>query len=433
MPQRCAVLLFVLSSLQAFASEEAPAVPGQLLVRFKDGVTQSAMGNAFQLLGSNAAKKVTPADPQLYLVDLPAGMDNASGLSLYNGLADVALAEENFIYEAIGGRQPDDPRYSQLWGLPKISAPFAWNFTTGDPSVVILADTDTGAQYDHVDLTDTLSGRSNIWLNPGEICDDGIDNDGNGYIDDCVGWDFPAGTPNPFDNNGHGTNTAGIMGAIGNNEIGVTGVNWDAQLMILKMGDGSFSESNIIPAIDYGWQMGTRDGTHAVINASWGGRGRSAFIEAAIQRANDADVLFVTAAGNNGTNNDQIAFYPCNYNIANIICVANTKQDDTLYEGTNPNVPSNWGPNTVHLAAPGTNITSTFPGNRYVAYWGTSQASPHVAGTAGLVWSANPGLAMADVKAAILNTVDPIDGLADKVITGGRLNADGAVESVLSK
>jgi len=425
------VLLFVLASAEAFAFEEAPAVQGQLLVRFKDGVSKSAIDDAFQLLGNSAAKQVTPVDSQLYLVDLPAGMDNATGLSLYNGFAAVALAEPNFIYSAVA--EPDDPMYFRLWGLPQISAPAAWDITTGDPSVVILADTDTGAQYDHVDLTDRTSGRSNIWLNPGEICDDGIDNDGNGYIDDCVGWNFPANTPFPTDTNGHGTNTAGIMGAIGNNGIGVTGVNWDAQLMILKMGDGSFSESNIIPAIDYSWQMGTRDGTHAIINASWGGRGRSAFIEAAIQRANDADVLFVTAAGNNGTNNDLIPFYPCNYDIANIICVANTKQDDTLYEGTNPNVPSNWGPTTVHLGAPGTNITSTYPGNRYVAYWGTSQASPHVAGTAGLVWSVNPGLAMAAVKAAILNSVDPVDALADKVITGGRLNADGAVKSALGK
>jgi subtilisin family serine protease len=422
-------LLFVLSSAEAFASEEAPAVQGQLLVRFKDGVSKVAIEDAFQLMGNSGAKQVTPADPQLYLVNLPQGMDNATGLSLYNGLAAVALAEENFIYYAVA--EPDDPFYYLLWGLPKISAPAAWDITTGDPSVVVLADTDTGAQYDHVDLA------GNIWLNTGEICDNGIDDDGNGYVDDCVGWNFPVGTPYPIDTNGHGTNTAGIMGAVGNNGIGVTGVNWNAQLMILRMGNGTpedpFRESNIIPAIDYAWYMGTLPPQlHAVINASWGGRGRSAMIEAAIQRANDADVLFVTAAGNDGTNNDVIPTYPCNYNIPNIICVANTTQSDVLYPGGVVG-PSNWGPNTVHLGAPGTNIYSTFPGNRYVAYYGTSQASPHVAGTAALVWSANPDLAMADVKDAILSSVDLVDALVDKVITGGRLNADGAVKSALGK
>src|SRR5215472_1893182 len=416
-------LLFVLSSAEALAAETA-TVPGQLLVRFKDGVSKAAIEGAFQWTGGSAIKQITSADPQLYVVDLPPGMDDAIGLSLYNSFAEVALAEPNLVYTAVA--EPDDPFYYRLWGLPQISAPAAWDITTGDPSVVI-ADTDTGAQYDHVDL------GANVWLNTGEICDNGIDDDGNGYIDDCVGWDFPANSPRPFDSNGHGTNTAGIMGAVGNNGIGVTGLMWNAQIMILKMGDGSFSESNIIPAIDYAWAMGTVTGTHAIINASWGGRGRSAMIEAAIQRANDADVLFVTAAGNNGTNNDIIPFYPCNYDIPNIICVANTKQDDTLYERTNPNVPSNWGPNTVHLGAPGTNITSTYPGNQYRAYWGTSQASPHVAGTAALVWSVNPDLAMADVKAAILNSVDPVDALADKVITSGRLNADGAVKSALGK
>src|SRR5262249_1039535 len=178
-----------------------------------------------------------PADPQLYLVNLPPGMDNGTGLSLYNSFAAVALVEENQIYYPVA--EPDDPLYYREWSLPQISAPAAWDITTGDPSVVI-AHTDTGAQADH-------PGRAaKIWLNTGEICDNGIDDDGNGYIDDCVGWNFPDGTPFPTDTNGHGSNTAGIMGAVGNNGVGVTGLMWNAQIMILKMGNGSFPTSNII-------------------------------------------------------------------------------------------------------------------------------------------------------------------------------------------
>ncbi len=412
---RCLLSIFVLASGSVLASAEAPAVPGQLVVRFKNGISKSSIDGVLQLMGSSATP-VTPADPQVYLVELPPGMDNVAGLSLYNRFAEVDVVEENFIYEAVA--EPDDPLYYLLWGLPRISAPAAWDITTGD-RLVVIADTDTGAQYDHVDLA------ANVWLNTGEICDNGIDDDQNGYVDDCVGWNFFNQNPYPTDSNGHGTNTAGIMGAVGNNAIGVTGVMWDAQIMILKMGNGSFPESAIVPAIDYAWQNGAQ-----IINASWGGPVPSVMIRAAIQRANDAGVLFVTAAGNNGTNNDVIPFYPANYDIPNIISVANTTSADVL---RGPPIPSNWGPNTVHLAAPGTNIYSTYPGNRYVAYVGTSQAAPHVAGVAGLIWSVNPALTFDEVKTIILNSVDPIAALSDRVITGGRLNADAAVNMALTR
>src|SRR6266851_5393819 len=215
--------------------------------------------------------------------------------------------------------------------------------------------------------------------------------------------------------------TPGIMGAVGNNGIGVTGVMWNAQIMILKMGNGSFPLTAIIPAIDYAWQNGAR-----IINASLGGRGTSTSMRDAIQRANDAGVLFVAAAGNNGTNNDVIHFYPSDYDVPNIISVANTTQLDLLRTASPE--PSNWGPNTVHLGAPGTNIVSTYPGGRYVAFVGTSQAAPHVAATAGLILSVNPNLSVSDVKGIILNSVDPIPALQDKVITGGRLNAGAALQ-----
>lgn len=404
------VVLSLVLTARASASDEAPSVPGQLIVRFKAGVSRNAVEAVNQTLGGNA-NPVTPADPQLYAIDLPQWMDNVEGLNTFNGLASVEYAEENFIYQPVA--IPNDPLFPQLYGLNRISAPAAWDITTGDPSIVI-ADTDTGADYNHVDL------GANVWVNQGEICDNGIDDDGNGYVDDCIGWNFFNDNNNPIDTAGHGTNTAGIMGAVGNNGIGVTGVMWNAQIMLLKMGNGSFPVTAVVPAIDYAWQNGAR-----VINASWGGRGFSTAIQSAVQRAADAGVLFVAAAGNNGTDNDVIPFYPANYEIPNIISVANTNQFDSLRTGSTP---SNWGANTVHLAAPGTNILSTYPGNRYVAYVGTSQAAPHVAATAGLVLSVNPFLLYSDVKDIILNSVDPIPSLQDKLITGGRLNANAALQ-----
>ena len=387
-------------------AQNAPAVPGQLIVRFKDSVSKDTIDGVHQFMGVNA-NRVTPADPQLYVIDLPQGMDEASGLNIFGNLQAIEYAERNLLYES--SAIPNDPLWSQLWGMRAISAPDAWDITTGDPSIVI-ADTDTGADYNHVDL------GANVWVNQGEICDNGIDDDNNGYVDDCIGWNFFNNNNNPSDSAGHGSNTAGIMGAVGNNGIGVTGLMWNAQIMLLKMGNGSFPVTAIVPAIDYAWANGAR-----IINASWGG-GFSASIRDAIQRANDVGVLFVTAAGNNGRNIDLVPTYPASLDIPNIIAVANTTSADVLYSS------SNWGPNTVHLAAPGTNIVSTYPGNRYAAYVGTSQAAPHVAATAGLILSVNPFLSYLDVKNIILSSVDPIPALADRVITGGRLNASAALQ-----
>src|ERR1700687_329748 len=198
--------LSVFLTVGAFASETAPAVEGKLIVRFKDGISKQAIDSVNQFMGG-AARPLTSADSQLFVIDLPQGMDNASALNIYGNLGSVQYAEENFIYQPVAF--PDDPLYPQLWGLPKISAPDAWDITTGDPSVVI-ADTDTGADYNHVDLA------ANVWINTGEICDNGIDDDNNGYIDDCIGWNFFNGNNDPIDQTslggGHGAKHAGVMG-----------------------------------------------------------------------------------------------------------------------------------------------------------------------------------------------------------------------------
>lgn len=218
------------------------------------------------------------------------------------------------------------------------------------------------------------------------------------------GWDFSTGTPIGQDINGHGSNTAGIMAAVGNNGIGVTGVMWSAQIMILKMGNGSFPVSISIQAIDYAWRNGAR-----IINARWGGPVYVQRLKDAIDRAGAGGVLFVTAAGNNGTDNDVMPFYPSSYTSPNLITVASTSSLDRLWS-SQPE-PSNYGRNSVHLGAPGANILNTFRFGGHARFYGTSMAAPHVAGVAGLIWSYNPGLSYADVKAIILGSVDPLDTL----------------------
>jgi subtilisin family serine protease len=389
---------------------EAPSVPGEILVRFQSGTSHAAV-DSINAANNGVIVGTFAGDRYLYLVRQTK--NNQEAANSYNQEPRVAFAEPNYLFDF--SARPNDPLYSQQFAYQRISAEPAWDVTIGDPTVV-LADTDTGVDFNHPDMT-------NIWLNLGEICDNGIDDDMNGYVDDCFGWDFSTGTPSGWDTNGHGSDTAGIMAATGNNGIGVTGVMWTASIMVLKIGNGSFPISLAIQAIDYAWANGAR-----IINASWGGSVYVQALKDAIDRAANAGVLFVTSAGNGGTNNDVFPVYPANYTSPNIISVASTSSLDRLWTGSPE--PSNYGPTTVHLGAPGANILNltTVARGSYGRWYGTSMASPHVAGVAGLIWSYNPGLSYADVKAIILGSVDPLDTLQTTTITGGRLNAAAALQ-----
>jgi subtilisin family serine protease len=300
-----------------------------------------------------------------------------------------------------------------MWGLLKIQAPAAWDLFRGSPDTVIAV-TDTGIDYEHPDLID------NLWINPGETPDNGIDDDGNGYIDDVMGWNFVDDNNDPFDNHNHGTHTAGTIGAVGNNGVGVAGVMWQAKIMPLKICSGfTCSLTAAVRAIDYAIQNGAM-----AINASWGGGSGSEALKDAIGRAEDAGLLFIAAAGNNGRDIDDSirSYYPAAYDNENIIAVAATDETDALTSS------SNYGANTVHLAAPGSNIISTVRNGEYGTLSGTSMAAPHVTGTVGLLLGWNTKLTAADVKSIILDSVDPIPGLQDKTRTGGRLNLLRALE-----
>ena len=309
---------------------------------------------------------------------------------------------------------PNDTHFStpSMWGMRKICAPDAWTINTGSKDVVVAV-IDTGIDFRHPDLA------ANIWRNPGEIEGDGIDNDGNGFIDDIRGWSFMWGDESnnrTLDLNGHGSHVAGIIGAVGGNGIGTAGVNWNVSIMTLRalMNFGEGFTSDLIKAIDYARIMQV-----PIINNSYGG---SEYSQAQKDAIDNTDALFVVAAGNNATNNDSTPTYPASYDCSNIITVAATTYDDSLTSF------SNYGATSVHIAAPGENIFSTTPVGAYSVLSGTSMATPYVTGAAALVLAENPTMTTQQLKARLLESVDKVPALAGKVSSGGRLNVHRALD-----
>ena len=280
--------------------------------------------------------------------------------------------------------------------------------------------------HDHPDLT------GNIWTNPFDPVD-GIDNDGNGYVDDVRGWDFAGNNNSTYDGaqDDHGTHVAGTIGAVGGNKMGVAGVNWNVTLITAKfLGSGGGTTANAIKAVDYITDLKTRHGLNIVAtNNSWGGGGYSSGLYDAIERANKADILFVAAAGNGGSDGvgddiDATPFYPASYGNANVISVAAITSS-----GAKAGF-SNYGADSVDLGAPGSGIWSTLPGKKrnpsaYGSYSGTSMATPHVTGAAALYAATHPTATAAQIKSAILGSAFATPSLSGKCVSGGRLNVGG--------
>lgn len=342
-------------------------------------------------------------------------------IAQYSQNAAVAYLQPNYILSK-SDIFPNDPSYDDLWGLNNtgqtggtsdadIDAPEAGDIRTSSSNVVIGV-IDTGVDYTHPDLND------NMWINPGEIPGNGLDDDNNGFVDDYHGYDFVNNDGDPFDDEGHGTHVAGTIAAEGNNGIGVTGVTWSAQIMALKFLDefGFGSTFDAIQAIDYAVLMGAD-----LTNNSWGGGGFSQALADAIAAAGEVGQVFVAAAGNFGLNTDIAPEYPAAYGLDNIISVAATDDDDQLAGF------SNFGATSVDLGAPGVSILSTQPGNNYGFLDGTSMAAPHVTGVAALLLAENPDLTPTELKARLLETADPIPALDGVTVSGGRLNAFNAL------
>ena len=404
------------------------AVPGELLVQFKEDANNEQERRAVnrihgQLLERVRGVRANSRRGDLMLVKYLPTRNQSREAAIAELLKDesVEFAEPNWIYH----HYTNDPFYTNgfLWGMYSSAtnpnnqfgsqAGLAWTTGTTGSNTVYVGVIDTGIQIRHTDL------RDNVWTNPFERINR-IDDDGNGYVDDINGWDFDRNSRNVYagTEDSHGTHVAGSIGARGGNGIGVAGVSWNVQLISAKfLGRSGGTLANAIRAIDYMTDLKVRHGLNIVAtNNSWGGGGFSRALQDAIERANQANILFIAAAGNSGANNDTTPFYPTNYDNENIISVTSINDDGTLSSF------SNFGSRTVHLAAPGSNIWSTVPGifNRhsYTSYSGTSMAAPHVAGAVALYASTHPNATASQIKNAILSSVIPTPSLP---ITGGRL------------
>jgi len=287
----------------------------------------------------------------------------------------------------------NDPKRASNYATYMSRATVVWkNYTIGSPDIII-ADIDTGIDYNHTDLA------SNIWRNAGEMGKDaqgrdkrsnGIDDDGNGYIDDYIGYNFGDNNNLPWDDYGHGTHTAGIAAAVGGNGYGTSGVCPRCTIMPLRFitATGSGTDADAVRAIDYAIRMGAR-----ILNCSWGGKENSQALYDAFKAADDHGIISVVAAGNDGEDLNNHAFYPARYNLPNQLTVA------ALY-AVNVFIPywSNYGNSFVHLSQAGSEVVSTVPGNRFEAYSGTSMATPGISGSVGLIWSYRPDLTPVQVK-----------------------------------
>jgi subtilisin family serine protease len=406
-----------------------------LLVRFRQGT------EPFVKSGAHAAAQGAPVREYqivdgLQLVKVPPWMTTEEAIARYLNHLDVLYAEPNYIVQSLA--TPNDPNFGDLWGLHNtgqaggtedadIDAPEAWDITTGSSNVVVAV-IDTGIDYNHEDLA------ANMFQNSDDCNSNGLDDEGNGFVDDCHGIDKVNDDSDPMDDNDHGTHVAGTIGAVGDNNVGVVGVNWTVRLMACKFLDagGSGTTADAISCLEYVKLMKDRGVNVVATNNSWGGGGFSQALFDAIEAHLQRGILLIAAAGNDGTDNDSSPNYPCNYYLPNVICVAATTRDDAIVSLANSTFGSNFGRRTVHLGAPGKQILSTVPpansaeGDKYAFFSGTSMATPHVTGVAALLKAQDSSRDWKAIKNLILAGGDNNSNLSN-TITQKRLNAYGAM------
>jgi subtilisin family serine protease len=406
-------------------------VKDELLVRFAPNIPKATIDQINATIGAQVLQSFQIVS-NLYLVKIPAHLSVPEAIARYKGYANVLYAEPNYIVRTAQHVQltPNDPNFTQLWGLHNtgqtggtpdadIDAPEAWDITTGSSSVVVFV-IDTGVDYNHPDLV------ANVWTNPGEIPGNNVDDDGNGYIDDVYGIDTFYNDTNPFDGDGHGTHVHGTIGAVGNNSVGVVGVNWSVKVGHCKFlsDSGSGSTAGAISCLQYILnlkQTGNPANDIIATNNSWGGGGFSQALYDAIKAHMNAGILFIAAAGNSSANNDTALFLPASYYLPNVISVAATTHTDAKAGF------SNYGRRTVHVGAPGQGILSTTPGNTYSTFSGTSMATPHVTGLAALIKAQFPSFTWYQIRNRILATGDVTTGMQNVTISDRRINAYGAL------
>lgn len=400
------------------APDPSTYLPGQLLVKY----AVSPAGVAAKARAHPAGTRVKAVLPTLgwQVLELPPGTEVSQALDYYRGQPGVAYAEPNYRIRLFA--TPNDPRRAQLWGLDKIGAPVAWDQTTGS-SEVVVAMLDTGLDYTHADLA------ANVWTNPGEIAGNGLDDDQNGYTDDLHGLNTLDQTGNVQDDVGHGTHVAGTIGALGNNALGVVGINWRVKLLSVKIfsADDSSGTAGAVQGYEYLIALKQKGVNIRVANNSWGGMVPSRALAEAMRAAEAVGILSVCAAGNDNHDTDARPEYPAGNDGESFLSVAASTRDDELASF------SNYGARTVHLAAPGEAILSTYRGaGHYQQMSGTSMACPHVSGAAALLLAQSNSLTPTALKALLLATVDPLPRGADRLISGGRLNVGRAMARLMA-
>lgn len=445
------------------------AVPGEILVRFRSDSKGKRLGTQVlvEKTGRQIPMSIRAVSPAFEIVEglrvaIVNPADTSNAIDALRARPDVIYAEPNFIRKAL--LVPNDPRYPEMWGLNNtgqsstsggnpgtpgndIRAEQAWNITTGSRNVVVGI-VDSGVDINHEDLHD------NIWVNQAEVPGNGVDDDGNGFVDDINGWDFahndatvfdytePTYPPSPSyagDVDDHGTHVAGTIGATGNNAKGVVGVNWQVSLMPLKFltDDGAGTSADLLKALAYAMAMrqlwessgGTKGANIRVLNNSYGGFEFSQAELDAIRALSDAGILFVVAAGNEGSSNDLYPVYPANYIAPNLISVAASAG------GGYKAFFSNSGEATVNVTAPGEHIISTTPKNTYGFFSGTSMATPHVSGSAALVCAQFPNITMQKLRSVMMYSgyVAPWQyQYVYPISTGRAIDAGKALQSVSS-
>ncbi len=410
----------------------------EILIKFTPGVASLKKKELLALIGgsevsdllADALNKIKDKETEtVKLYRIRKGVLEA--IAQLNGKEGIDYAEPNFIYHHTA--TANDPYYTNgsLWGMYGSSttpanpygsnAAAAWGAGYTGSGTVYVGVIDEGIQITHPELD------ANIWVNPFDPTD-GVDNDGNGYRDDRNGWDFAGNNNTVYDggtsgnSDDHGTHVAGTIGAE-RNGAGVVGVNWNIKLISAKfLGTNGGTTANAVKAVDYLTNLKIRHGLNIVAsNNSWGGGGYSQALYDAISRANNAGILFIAAAGNSGTNNDTQPSYPANYNLPNVIAVAAISNQGALASF------SQYGAQTVDIGAPGVGVISTTAYNTYSSYSGTSMATPHVTGAVALYKSVKPSATAAQIKNAILSSAVPTPSLSGKTVTGGRLDAFGAL------
>jgi subtilisin family serine protease len=420
------------NSTEEWESDQAASRKTRVLVRFRSGVTQQTIESIAEKLNDDVEDRIEAVEGLEVIED----EDNRTAdevVKQYQALAEVEYAEANSeikLDHEGGGKHvhANDELFFRQWGLfnhgqnggksgADISAMRAWASTKGSDQVVVAV-LDSGVDYTHPDLA------NNIWSRPLIIKtyqDDDLTPDGP--VDDVHGFDALEGTGDPMDDNGHGTHCAGIVGAEGDNDIGIAGVNWHVKIMPLRFMDaeGAGTTKDAIAAINYVINRKRAGVNVRVISASWGSTFKSRALEDVIRKAGEEGILFVAAAGNASSDNDSKPHYPASYDLPNVISVAAVSRNDELTSF------SNYGAKSVHVAAPGQEIVSTWLQHGFEEKKGTSMATPFVAGVAALVLATNPTISIDELRARLLNSVDVLPALNGKVFTGGRINAAKAV------